>query len=132
MCVDSILLSRYAEDMIIWSSKEFSFIELDDAWSTGSSMMPQKKNPDSLELIRGKAGRCIGNLAGFAATLKSVGLVYYKDLQEDKEPLFDSLDQIELICTVFTQVVATLSVRAESMRRDLDSFHACYRCGRLI
>jgi len=118
----SILLSRYAEDMIIWSSKEFSFIELDDAWSTGSSMMPQKKNPDSLELIRGKAGRCIGNLAGFAATLKGVGLVYYKDLQEDKEPLFDSLDQIELICTVFTQVVATLSVRAESMRRDLDPF----------
>jgi argininosuccinate lyase len=118
----AILLSRYAEDLIIWSSKEFGFIELDDAWSTGSSMMPQKKNPDSLELIRGKAGRCIGNLTGFAATLKGVGLVYYKDLQEDKEPLFDSLDQIELTCTVFAQVVATLSIRAETMRKDLDPF----------
>jgi argininosuccinate lyase len=118
----ALLLSRYAEDLIIWSSREFNFVELDDAWSTGSSMMPQKKNPDSLELIRSKAGRCVGNYTGFAATLKGVGLAYYKDLQEDKEALFDSLDQMRLVCEVFRHVIATLTVNADSMRRDLDPF----------
>ncbi|MDD5673014.1 MAG: argininosuccinate lyase [Chitinivibrionales bacterium] len=117
-----ISVSRYAEDLIIWSSKEFSFIELDDAWSTGSSMMPQKKNPDSLELIRGKAGRFIGNYTRFAATLKGVGLTYYKDLQEDKEPLFDSLSQIDLVLAVLTEVIKSLSVNKEAVRNDLDSF----------
>jgi argininosuccinate lyase len=116
----AILLSRYAEDLIIWSSKEFGFVELDDAWSTGSSMMPQKKNPDSLELIRGKTGRFIGNYTRFAATLKGVGLAYYKDLQEDKEPLIDSFDQLELVCEVFVKVVATLSVKADAIAKDLD------------
>ncbi len=119
-CSTGILLSRYAEDLIIWSSKEFGFIELDDAWSTGSSMMPQKKNPDSLELIRGKTGRFIGNYTRFATTLKGVGLAYYKDLQEDKEPLIDSFDQLELVCEVFANVIATLSVKAENISRDLD------------
>jgi argininosuccinate lyase len=118
----AIACSRYAEDLIIWSSKEFGFIELDDAWSTGSSMMPQKKNPDSLELIRAKAGRCIGNYTGFASTLKGVGLAYCKDLQEDKAPLFDSLYQMELSCTVFARVIDTLTVKAEAMARDLDPF----------
>jgi argininosuccinate lyase len=118
----AIACSRFAEDLIIWSSKEFGFIELDDAWSTGSSMMPQKKNPDSLELIRAKAGRCIGNYTGFASVLKGVGLAYYKDLQEDKRPLFDSLSQMELVCRVFAQVIETLTVKADAMARDLDPF----------
>ena len=118
----AILLSRYAEDLIIWSSKEFNFIELDDAWSTGSSMMPQKKNPDSLELVRSKAGRCIGNYTAFAATLKGVGLAYYKDLQEDKEPLIDSFHHVQLACGALSGVHKTLSVNSESMRRDLDPF----------
>ena len=115
-----ISCSRYAEDMIIWSSKEFGFIELDDAWSTGSSMMPQKKNPDSLELIRGKSGRFIGNQTRFSATLKGVGLTYFKDLQEDKEPFIDSADNIELVLEVFASVIATLSVNKENIKNDLD------------
>ena len=120
-CVSTaVLLSRYAEDLIIWSSREFGFVELDDAWSTGSSMMPQKKNPDSLELIRGKAARFIGNYTRLATMLKGVGLAYYKDLQEDKEPLFDSLRQLDIICEVFATVVSTLSVKSDAIRNDLD------------
>jgi argininosuccinate lyase len=115
-----ILLSRYAEDLIIWSSREFGFVELDDAWSTGSSIMPQKKNPDSLELIRGKTGRFVGNHTRFATTLKGVGLAYYKDLQEDKEPLFDSLDQMSLVLKVFTGVINTLAVKPHAIQKDLD------------
>ncbi len=118
----AILISRYAEDMVIWSSKEFSFVELDDAWSTGSSMMPQKKNPDSVELIRGKTGRFIGNYMRFATTSKGVGLTYYKDLQEDKEPIFDSLYQMEMVLKVFTQVLLTIKVKNESIKKDLDPF----------
>ncbi|NLE02037.1 MAG: argininosuccinate lyase [Fibrobacter sp.] len=118
----AIHCSRYAEDLIIWSSREFGFVELDDAWSTGSSIMPQKKNPDSLELIRGKSGRFIGNYTRFASTLKGVGLTYYKDLQEDKEPLFDSLEQIELVLKVLTQVLLTLKIKKDNMARDLDPF----------
>lgn len=115
-----ISLSRYAEDLIIWSSQEFGFVELADQWATGSSMMPQKKNPDVLELMRGKAGRLIGNYTRFAATLKGVGLTYYKDLQEDKETLFDSLMQVELMLAVFPRVVASLSVNADRTRSALD------------
>jgi argininosuccinate lyase len=118
----AILISRYAEDIVIWSSKEFSFVELDDAWSTGSSMMPQKKNPDSVELIRGKSGRFVGNYMRFATTCKGVGLTYYKDLQEDKEPIFDSLYQMEMILKVFTQVLLTIKVKRESIQKDLDPF----------
>ena len=123
-CIAStgITLSRYAEDLIIWSSKEFGFIELDDAWSSGSSMMPQKKNPDSLELIRGKCGRFIGNYTRLATTLKGVGLAYYKDLQEDKEPLFDSVANIEISVAVFTRVLRTLTVNAKKIDDQLDPF----------
>lgn len=117
-----ISLSRYAEDLIIFSSHEFGFVELDDAWATGSSMMPQKKNPDSLELLRGKCGRFIGNYTRFATTLKGVGLTYYKDLQEDKEPLFDSLYQMEMVLEVFAQVVGTLSVKKDRIKGDLHPF----------
>ncbi len=115
-----ILCSRYAEDLIIWSSREFGFIELDEAWSTGSSMMPQKKNPDSLELIRAKSGRLIGNYTGFAATLKGVGLAYYKDLQEDKESLIDSVYNMKLIIKVFTKVIQTIKVKRETVADSLD------------
>ncbi|MBN2036558.1 MAG: argininosuccinate lyase [Chitinispirillaceae bacterium] len=115
-----ITLSRYAEDLIIWSSKEFGLVELDDAWSTGSSMMPQKKNPDSLELIRGKCGRFIGNYTRLAATLKGVGLAYYKDLQEDKEPLFDSIANIDSALAVFARVVKTLSINRRRASQQLD------------
>ncbi|MDO5575859.1 MAG: argininosuccinate lyase [Fibrobacter sp.] len=114
--------SRYAEDLIIWSSKEFCFVELDDAWSTGSSMMPQKKNPDSLELIRGKSGRFLGNYTRFAAVLKGIGLTYYKDLQEDKEPVFDSIEQISMVLRVFAHVIETLSVKEINIKNDLDPF----------
>jgi argininosuccinate lyase len=117
-----IHLSRYAEDLILWSSREFGFVELDDAWSTGSSIMPQKKNPDSLELIRGKSGRFIGNYMRFATTLKGIGLAYYKDLQEDKEPLFDSVNQMDMVLQVFTQVILTLKVNKENIANDLDPF----------
>ena len=121
-CIAStgITLSRYAEDLIIWSSKEFGFIELDDAWSSGSSMMPQKKNPDSLELIRGKSGRFIGNYTRLAVTLKGVGLAYYKDLQEDKEPLFDSVANIEITIAVFSRVLRTITVNAAKIEKQLD------------
>lgn len=112
--------SRYAEDLIIWSSYEFGFIELDDAWSTGSSMMPQKKNPDSLELIRGKCGRFIGNYTRFAATLKGLGLTYYKDLQEDKEPVIDSFNQIALVLKVFRNIISTLKVKQKIIGEKLD------------
>jgi argininosuccinate lyase len=115
-------VSRYAEDLIIFSSYEFGFIELDDAWSTGSSMMPQKKNPDSLELIRGKCGRFIGNYTRLATTLKGVGLTYYKDLQEDKEPLFDSIAHMEMVLEVFTRVLLTLIIKKERIARDLHPF----------
>ncbi|MBD3420769.1 MAG: argininosuccinate lyase [Chitinivibrionales bacterium] len=118
----AIVLSRYAEDLIIWSSGEFGFIELADAWSTGSSMMPQKKNPDSLELIRGKCGRFAGNLTRMATTLKGLGLTYYKDLQEDKEPLLDSVAQIVLVLNVFAQVVATLTVKQRTILHKMDPF----------
>ncbi len=117
-----ISLSRYAEDLIIFSSREFGFVELDDAWSTGSSMMPQKKNPDSLELLRGKCGRFIGNYTRMATTLKGVGLTYYKDMQEDKEPLFDSVMQMEMVLQVFARVVATLTIKKQRIAQDLHPF----------
>jgi len=117
-----INLSRYAEDLIVWSTKEFGYVELDDAWSTGSSMMPQKKNPDSLELIRGKTGRLIGNYTRFATTLKGIGLSYFKDLQEDKEPFFDSLETIEITLQVFAKVLETLKVNEKKIKKSLDPF----------
>ncbi|TDO44861.1 argininosuccinate lyase [Kribbella sp. VKM Ac-2527] len=101
-------LSRQAEEVIIWATKEFGFVELDDAYSTGSSIMPQKKNPDIAELARGKSGRLIGNLTGLLATLKAQPLAYNRDLQEDKEPVFDSVDTLEVLLPAFTGMVRTL------------------------
>ncbi len=101
-------LSRFAEELIIWNTREFGFVTLDDAFSTGSSIMPQKKNPDVAELARGKSGRLIGNLTGLLATLKGLPLAYNRDLQEDKEPVFDSVDTLEVLLPAFTGMVATL------------------------
>src|SRR5574339_1020111 len=100
-------LSRIAEEVIIWNTKEFSFVTLHDSWSTGSSIMPQKKNPDIAELTRGKSGRLIGNLTGLLATLKAQPLAYNRDLQEDKEPVFDSVAQLELLLPAFAGQTAT-------------------------
>jgi len=101
-------LSRIAEEVILWATKEFSFVSLDDAFSTGSSIMPQKKNPDVAELARGKAGRLIGNHAGLLATLKGLPLAYNRDLQEDKEPVFDAVDNLHLLLPAFAGMMATL------------------------
>ena len=90
----AIHLSRMGEEVVLWSTDEFGFARLDDAYATGSSMLPQKKNPDIAELARGKAGRVIGDLTGLLATLKGLPLSYNRDLQEDKEPLFDAVDQM--------------------------------------
>lgn len=105
----SIDLSRFAEEIIAWATKEFGYVKLADEFSTGSSIMPQKKNPDIAELARGKAGRVIGNLAGLLATLKGLPLSYNRDLQEDKEPIFDSFDTLMLVLPAFTGMVSTLS-----------------------
>ena len=102
-------LSRLAEDIILWSTTEFGYVTLHDSWSTGSSIMPQKKNPDIAELARGKSGRLIGNLAGLLATLKAQPLAYNRDLQEDKEPVFDSVAQLRLLLPAMAGLVATLT-----------------------
>jgi argininosuccinate lyase len=101
-------LSRLAEEVIVWATTEFGFVVLDDAFSTGSSIMPQKKNPDIAELARGKAGRLVGNLSGLLTTLKALPLAYNRDLQEDKEPVFDSVDTLRVLLPAFTGMVATL------------------------
>ncbi len=101
-------LSRIAEEVILWATKEFGFVTLDDAYSTGSSIMPQKKNPDVAELARGKAGRLVGNLAGLLTTLKGLPLAYNRDLQEDKEPVFDAVDTLEVLLPAFSGMVDTL------------------------
>ncbi|KIY50967.1 argininosuccinate lyase [Fistulina hepatica ATCC 64428] len=112
-------LSRMAEDLIIYSTAEFGFVTLSDAYSTGSSMMPQKKNPDSLELLRGKSGRLFGNMAGFMMTLKGLPSTYNKDLQEDKEPLFDTVDNISASLKIAEGVIATMEVHEDKMRAAL-------------
>ncbi|WP_010535179.1 argininosuccinate lyase [Brachybacterium squillarum] len=108
-------LSRLAEEVILWNTKEFSFITLDDSFSTGSSIMPQKKNPDIAELARGKAGRVVGDLVGLLATLKALPLAYNRDLQEDKEPVFDQVDSLDLVLPAFTGMMATLTFHPERM-----------------
>lgn len=113
-------LSRLAEDLILYSSAEFGFVQVDDAYATGSSLMPQKKNPDSLELARGKTGRVIGDLIGLLVTLKGLPSTYDKDLQEDKEPLFDAVDTLEMTLPVLAGVVSTLTINAKKMRLALD------------
>ncbi|HTI27256.1 MAG TPA: argininosuccinate lyase, partial [Kutzneria sp.] len=102
-------LSRIAEEVIIWTTAEFGYAVLDDAWATGSSIMPQKKNPDVAELTRGKSGRLIGNLTGLLATLKAQPLAYNRDLQEDKEPVFDSVAQLELLLPAIAGMLGTLT-----------------------
>jgi argininosuccinate lyase len=116
----AIHLSRMGEEVILWSTDEFGFARLDDAYATGSSMLPQKKNPDVAELARGKAGRVIGDLTGMLATLKGLPLSYNRDLQEDKEPLFDAVDQMALALTAMTGLYATLTFRIEEMQRAAD------------
>ena len=111
----AIDISRFSEEVIAWATKEFSYIKLADEFSTGSSIMPQKKNPDIAELARGKAGRVIGNLAGLLATLKGLPLSYNRDLQEDKEPIFDSLDTLMLVMPAFTGMVATMTFNKERL-----------------
>jgi len=113
-------LSRLAEDLIIYSSAEFGFVTLSDAYTTGSSLMPQKKNPDSLELTRGKAGRLIGNLTGLLTVLKGLPSTYNKDLQEDKEGLFDTIDTLLLTLPVVAGVISTLRCNTERMQAALD------------
>ena len=108
-------LSRLGEELVLWSSDEFGFVELDDAFATGSSMLPQKKNPDVAELARGKAGRLIGHVAGLLATLKGLPLSYNKDLQEDKEPLFDACDTVRATLVAVDGMVASLTFRTDQM-----------------
>ncbi|MGB3414313.1 MAG: argininosuccinate lyase [Microbacteriaceae bacterium] len=110
-----INLSRFSEEIILWATKEFDFVRLHDSWSTGSSIMPQKKNPDIAELARGKSGRLIGNLTGLLATLKGLPLAYNRDLQEDKEPVFDSTKQLLVLLPAFTGMVETLRFNTERM-----------------
>lgn len=108
-------LSRFCEELILWSSHEFSFVEMDDAYSTGSSIMPQKKNPDVAELIRGKTGRVYGDLMSLLTTMKGLPLAYNKDMQEDKEPVFDAIDTVKLCLPVFTDMLSTMKVKTEAM-----------------
>jgi len=108
-------LSRLAEEIILWTSKEFGFIELDDAYATGSSIMPQKKNPDMAELIRGKSGRVIGNLVGMLTVLKGLPLTYNKDMQEDKEGMFDTVHTMIGSLKIFTGMIQTMTVKNEDM-----------------
>ena len=112
-------LSRLAEDLIIYSSREFGFVTIDDAYSTGSSLMPQKKNADALELLRGKSGRIMGNMTGLMATLKGLPSTYNKDLQEDKEPLFDAVDNLDASLQIACGVLSTLTVNPTLMEAGL-------------
>ena len=117
MSLIGINLSRFAEEIIIWATTEFGYIKLDDAFSTGSSIMPQKKNPDVAELARGKSGRLIGNLTGLLATLKGLPLAYNRDLQEDKEPVFDSIDTLKVLLPAFSGMVQTMKFDLDRMER---------------
>ncbi|MCX2729655.1 argininosuccinate lyase [Saccharopolyspora sp. NFXS83] len=111
----AVNLSRVAEEVIIWNTAEFRYVTLDDAWATGSSIMPQKKNPDVAELARGKSGRLIGNLTGLLATLKAQPLAYNRDLQEDKEPVFDSVEQLDLLLPAMAGMLGTLTFHTERL-----------------
>ena len=110
-------LSRFAEEVILWCSWEFKFIELDDAYATGSSIMPQKKNPDVAELVRGKTGRVYGDLMSLLTVMKGLPLAYNKDMQEDKEPVFDAVDTVEMCLPVFAAMLDTMTVRTDNMRK---------------
>ena len=110
-------LSRFSEEIILWCSWEFKYVELDDAYSTGSSIMPQKKNPDVAELVRGKTGRVYGSLITLLTVMKGLPLAYNKDMQEDKEPVFDAIDTVEMCLPVFTSMLDTLTVLPKNMRK---------------
>ncbi|MEB3287734.1 MAG: argininosuccinate lyase [Vampirovibrionales bacterium] len=114
-------LSRLAEELVLWSSQEFSFIRLDEAYTTGSSMMPQKKNPDLAELIRGKTGRVYGDLIALLSVMKALPLAYNKDMQEDKEPLFDAVDTVTLCLQAMSGMIETMAVNEASMRRACEA-----------
>ncbi|HOQ08039.1 MAG TPA: argininosuccinate lyase [Clostridiales bacterium] len=118
-CLSIIMmhLSRFCEELILWSSAEFSFVEMDDAYSTGSSIMPQKKNPDVAELIRGKTGRVYGSLVTLLTMMKSLPLAYNKDMQEDKEAIFDAVDTVKSCLPVFTKMLSTMKIKRENMYR---------------
>ena len=118
-CLSTLMmhLSRFSEEIILWSSWEFQFVELSDAYTTGSSIMPQKKNPDMAELVRGKTGRVYGDLMGLLTTLKGLPLAYNKDMQEDKEGIFDACDTVKMCLQVFAGMVTTMSARTENMKR---------------
>ena len=111
-------LSRFSEEIILWCSGEFSYVTLDDAFSTGSSIMPQKKNPDIAELVRGKSGRVFGDLNALLCVMKGLPLAYNKDMQEDKEAVFDAVDTVKMCLDAFTPMVDTMTVRKENMRRN--------------
>ena len=115
--LNMVHLSRFSEEIILWCSWEFKFIELDDAFSTGSSIMPQKKNPDIAELVRGKSGRVFGDLMGLLTVMKGLPLAYNKDMQEDKEAVFDALDTVRMCLTAFIPMIDTMKVLPENMRR---------------
>ena len=110
-------MSRFSEEIILWCSSEYGFIELDDAFSTGSSIMPQKKNPDIAELVRGKSGRVYGSLITLLTVMKGLPLAYNKDMQEDKEAIFDALDNTKLCIDIFTKMFETMTVRVNVLRR---------------
>ena len=110
-------LSRFSEEVILWCSWEFKFVELDDAYATGSSIMPQKKNPDVAELVRGKTGRVYGDLMSLLTVMKGLPLAYNKDMQEDKEPVFDAIDTVEMCLPVFAAMIDTMTVRTDNMRK---------------
>ncbi|MDP3059099.1 MAG: argininosuccinate lyase, partial [bacterium] len=114
-------LSRFCEELILWYSDEFKFVEMDDAYSTGSSIMPQKKNPDVAELIRGKTGRVYGDLIAVLSMMKSLPLAYNKDMQEDKEALFDAVDTVKKCLMLFTPMIITMKINAETMRKGAES-----------
>ncbi len=116
-------LSRLSEEIVLWSSREFGFVILPDAFCTGSSIMPQKKNPDVLELIRGKTGRVYGNLMGLLTTMKGLPLTYNKDMQEDKEGLFDTVDTIEQCLTVLSMLVSEMTFDGEKMKSATEEGH---------
>ncbi|WP_297437117.1 argininosuccinate lyase [uncultured Clostridium sp.] len=116
LSISMMHLSRFSEEIILWCSSEFSFIELDDAYSTGSSIMPQKKNPDVAELVRGKCGRTYGNLISLLSMMKSLPLAYNKDMQEDKELIFDSIDTYKLCISIFSKMIKTIKVKTERMK----------------
>ena len=109
-------LTRFSEENIVWCSWEFKYVELDDAYSTGASIMPQKKNPDVAELVRGKTGRIYGSLITLLTVMKGLPLAYNKDMQEDKEPVFDAIDTVEMCLPVFTAMLDTLTVLPKNMR----------------